>query len=309
MQKKPPKISAKALSDECILFNTYDARLDNVFANRAIRQTLLLLQELGPLHLRLLHRYITFSSLKEERTAIKMLSRTPLLKMDQAERGERKQIMLSQEAVWKPINVIELIPQEEYVQECLHLNKLLSEALPPDTSVILYGDYASGTATADKSIEIFVLGRDLQKVTSIVASSIKEVEELFHVTICPTFSFSHDYLLYLMGAVKKAPLCLAQALKGIALYGEKPRFSGRALFDSIQLLFPYPPAKIRELLNSGTLKREPDGNLAFSDLGIKRYKRQPKPTLTLRKVIIEGVEAYFLEKATQETTIHQMKHP
>lgn len=253
--------------------NLHNNRLDQVLKPN-VRQVLLVLENFGPMHLRQVQRCLGYKSCKSVWNAIQRLKATSLVRT-----LDDRQLDLAKNAKRVRSNPLDNLPQTEYKASLTDLARSFKGICE---TAILAGDFAEGKGVFEKPAEILVLIvpepstslEDLCKTLLHIASSVQTGGNiLIHYTITNLSTF----VGFLHAKRGVWPGIFVKAAQGIVL--EPLGHKGEALFDVVQRMLTYPDEKIQQLLRSGTLAKDKDGHLHFTDLGLKRYFRLTRPPI------------------------------
>jgi hypothetical protein len=269
--------------DGMLELNLHNSGLDQVFKPN-VRQVLLVLENFGPMYLRQVQRCLGYKSCKAVWNAVQRLKDASLVRT-----LDDHQLDLAKNANRVRSNPLDNVPQTEYKASLTDLARSLKWVCE---TAILAGDFAEGKGVLGKPAEILVLivaepwssPEEVYKKLLNIASSIEQGNILIHYTIAdlPTF------VAFLNAKRGVWPNIFVKAAQGIVLqpFGHK----GENLFDIVQRVLTYPDEKIQQLLGSGTLAKDKDGHLHFTDLGLKRYFRLNRP---LRMVEVNAHIAFL----------------
>lgn len=266
------------LQDDILKLNLHDSRLDAVL-RRNVRQTLLVIDAVGSIHLRGLARCLAYKSLKAVRNAVQAIKATGLIEV-QAFR-ERELLRLIEGTIAEPVNPVDEVPQAEFRAGFLDLSKSLNGACK---RAILLGDFADGNGGFGKVAEVLVAVEsdlNLARLIETLGEIAGKIKAGYGVSVHYTISSELELICFLITRRRVWPSIFVKALQGIILTGSRIGHDGRSLFEAVQNTLTYSDNKITELLQSGTLARDEHG-LAFTDLGIKRYAKLVRPPIVHR---------------------------
>jgi len=263
--------------------NLHNSRLDQILKPN-VRQVSLVLENFGPMYLRQVQRCLGYKSCKAVWNAVQRLKDASLVRTLDDQRLD-----LAKNAKRVRSNPLDNVPQTEYKASLTDLARSLKGICE---TAILAGDFAEGKGVLGTRAEILVLlvpepssmPQEEYKKLLTIASNIEQGNILIHYTIAdlPTF------VAFLHAKHGVWPSIFVKAAQGIVLqpFGH----NGENLFDIVQRVLTYPDEKIQQLLGSGTLAKDKDGHLHFTDLGLKRYFRLNRP---LRMVEVNAHIAFL----------------
>jgi hypothetical protein len=261
------------LHDGTLELNLHDSRLDKILKPN-VRQTLLAINAVGPIHLRGLVRCLAYKSLKAVRNAVQVIKAAGLIETQTFK--ERELLKLIDESIRQPANPVEEVPQANFRAAFLDLSKSMNEACK---RAVLIGSFAEGQGDLSKDAELLVVVQSDLNLSRLVETLVEiygRIRAGYGVKVHYTISTELDLISFLVTRRGMWPSIFAKAVQGIILTGSEIMHDGAALFDAVQTTLTYSEEKIRELLQSGTLGRDERG-LAFTDIGMKRYERLVKP--------------------------------